>query len=205
MSNDNINNTGDRPPLTRTITVEDFRQYYWLKTELEDFCRRYGISTSGGKIEIARRIESFLQTGRVPQARTSSTTRRSSSSGPTVLTLETVIHEGFVCTQRHREFFKSVIGPTFHFSTFIQNYFKDHVGQTYRDAVNAWHQEEERKQNPSYQTNIAPQFEYNQFIRDFFNDPKNRGKTRQDAIRAWKIKRSRPGDNRYSSDDTYDE
>ena len=35
--------------------------------------------------------------------------------------------------------------PKFHFSTFIQNYFKNDVGKTYRDVVEAWYQEEEEK------------------------------------------------------------
>ncbi len=114
-----------------------------------------------------------------------------------MLTLDTVIHPDFVCTQRHRAFFKAVIGPTFHFSTFIQDFFKANVGKTYRDAVNAWTAEEERKKDARYQTRIAPQFEYNQFTRDFFADPKNTGKTRHDAIRAWTITRSQPGANTY--------
>ena len=45
--------------------------------------------------------------------------------------------------------------------------------------------EEERKKDPSYKKKIAPQFEYNQFIRDFFADPKNQGKSRGEAIEAW--------------------
>ncbi len=42
------------------------------------------------------------------------------------------------------------------------------------------------KKQPFYQKEFAPQFEYDRFIRDFFNDPKNKGKSRHDAIAAWK-------------------
>lgn len=93
-----------------------------------------------------------------------------------------------------------MIGPKFHFSTFIQNYFKNNVGNTYLDAVNAWSAEEARKNAANYRTTIAPQFEYNQFTRDFCSDPRNKGKTRRDAIRAWKLKRSQPGPHTYSPD-----
>jgi SAP domain-containing new25 len=30
--------------LTRHTSVRDFRKFYWLKTELQDFCRVHGIS-----------------------------------------------------------------------------------------------------------------------------------------------------------------
>lgn len=65
------------------------------------------------------------------------------------LTLETVITENHRCSQEVRAFFKSVI-PKFHFSTYIQNYFKENVGKTYRDAVDTWVEEEKRKKEPTY-------------------------------------------------------
>lgn len=114
------------------------------------------------------------------------------------LSLDTVIMENHRCSQHVRAFFKSVI-PNFHFSTYIQNYFKNNVGKTYRDVVDAWYEEEERKKDPSYKKNIAPQFEYNQFIRDFFADPKNKGKSRKEAIAAWNVIKQFPGSNKYMS------
>jgi len=56
--------------------------------------------------------------------------------------------------------------------------------KTYSDVVEAWYEEDERKKVPSYKKEIAPQFEYNQFIRDFFSDAKNQGKSREEAIAA---------------------
>ena len=107
-----------------------------------------------------------------------------------------MIEENHRCSQAVRAFFKSEI-PKFHFSTYIQNYFKENVGKTYRDVVNAWHEEAQRKKDPHYQKPIAPQFEYNQFIQDYFNDPKNNGKTREDAIKAWYEIKKLPGSNKY--------
>jgi len=44
--------------------------------------------------------------------------------------------------------------------------------------------------NKSNEGAIARQVEYNNFIRDYFRDPKSEGKKLQDAIDAWnKIKR----------------
>ena len=52
-----------RPNLTKDISVESFKDFYWLKKELQSFCRKYGLSATGPKIEISDRIEIFLRTG----------------------------------------------------------------------------------------------------------------------------------------------
>lgn len=186
-----------RPNLTKDICIESFEDFYWLKEELQAFCRENGISASGSKIEISDRIETFLRTGEIKK-----TTRKLKANikkEPQVeLSLDTVITENHRCSQNVRVFFKTVI-PKFHFSTYIQNYFKSNVGKTYRDVVNAWYEEEDRKKDPLYKKNIAPQFEYNQFIRDFFADPNNQGKSRGEAIEAWNETKKRPGSNKYLS------
>ncbi|WP_328588921.1 DUF6434 domain-containing protein [Niallia nealsonii] len=114
------------------------------------------------------------------------------------MTLDTVITQHHRCSQTVRAFLKLII-PNFHFSTYIQNYFKDNVGKTYRDVANAWHKEEQRKKDPSYKKDIAPQFEYNQFIRDYFADPKNCEKSREDAIKTWNKIKILPSSNKYLS------
>ena len=38
-----------RPDLTRQLSAQDFRDYYWLKEELLAFCRAQGLSTLGSK------------------------------------------------------------------------------------------------------------------------------------------------------------
>lgn len=186
-----------RPNLTKDISVESFRDYYWLKEELQSFCRENGISASGSKIEISDRIETFLLTGEIKKPIRKSKVNKKIKL-QTDLSLDTVITENHRCSQDVRAFFKTVI-PKFHFSTYIQNYFRNNVGQTYRDVINAWYEEEERKKDPSYKKKIAPQFEYNQFIRDFFADPKNQGKSREEAIEAWNEIKKLPGSNKYKS------
>ena len=186
-----------RPELTRDLNVNDFRDFYWLKEELQTFCRENEISASGSKIEISDRIAVFLETGKIHKPM-----RKRSPSSKEIeleeLSLDTVITENHRCSQLVRAFFTSVI-PNFHFSTYIQNYFKENVGKTYRDVVNAWYEEEERKKDPSYKKQIGSQFEYNQFTRDYFADPKNKGKNREDAIKAWNAIKKLPGSNKYIS------
>src|SRR6478735_1999967 len=170
-----------RPEFSKNLSITDFTDFYWLKTELQQFCRENNMSPSGFKMELSKRIEVFLTTGETQQSKTPSK-RRSSSKTQAPLTLDTVIGKNHRCSQEVRAFFK------------------ENVGKTYRDAVKAWYEEEEeRKKQPSYQKEIAPQFEYNRFIRDFFNDPKNKGKGRDDAIAAWKQLKLQPGSNQYRS------
>jgi len=184
-----------RPALTKDIHIQSFKDYYWLKEELQAFCREHGLSASGSKTEISERIELFLRTGEIKKpTRASSSMKKAVASAE--LTLDTVITENHRCSQEVRAFFKSVI-PNFHFSTYIQNYFKENVGKTYRDAVDAWVEEEKRKKEPTYKKKIAPQFEYNQFIRDYFADPSNQGKNREAAIEAWNAIKKLPGSNKY--------
>ncbi|MBM7649073.1 hypothetical protein JOC78_002026 [Bacillus ectoiniformans] len=175
-----------------------FKEYYWLKQELQSFCRENGISASGSKEEISDRIEAFILTGEIkkPLKRTG---KSKVSKLPRELSLDKVITENHRCSQNVREFFKTAIGSNFHFSTYIQNYFKNNAGKTYRDAIAAWYEEEERKKDPAYEKVIAPQFEYNQFIRDFYADSKNKGKSREEAIAAWNEIKKLPGSNKYIS------
>ncbi|MFS0560080.1 DUF6434 domain-containing protein [Terribacillus sp. 179-K 1B1 HS] len=179
-----------RPELTRMTKADDFLDYYWLKEELVQFCRENGLPVSGSKMEITARIESFLREGIVEKPKQKQSRKRKKTAKP--LSRTTIITENHRCSQNVREFFKKEIGEHFHFSTYIQNYFRENVGKTYEDAIIAWHEEEARKQDPAYKKDIAPQFEYNRFIRKFFADPKNKGKTRSQAIEAWNEKKSRP-------------
>lgn len=187
-----------RPNLTKDLNVNIFKDFYWLKEELQTFCRENGISASGSKIEISDRVELFLQTREIknPIKRTKINKKMKQQ---VELNLETIITEDHRCSQIVRAFFKTII-PKFHFSTYIQDYFKNNIGKTYQDVVEAWYEEEERKKDPSYKKSIAPQFEYNQFIRDYFADSKNKGKSREEAIEAWNKIKKLPGKNKYSSD-----
>lgn len=187
-----------RPFLKKDLSVQDFRNFYWLKEELQTFCRENGISASGSKIEIADRITIFLQTGKI-QKPLRKVKSRSKETTVTDLSLHTVITENHRCSQEVRAFFKTAIHTKFHFSTYIQNYFKNNIGKTYHDVVNAWYEEEERKKDPFYKKQIGAQFEYNQFTRDYFADPANKGKNREEVLKAWNTIKKLPGSNRYLS------
>lgn len=54
-----------RPDLNTSLDSQTFRQFYYLKEELVDFCKQNHIPTSGGKIELTERIAYFLETGKI--------------------------------------------------------------------------------------------------------------------------------------------
>ncbi len=186
----------NRPELNTKISIQDFKDFYWYKEELIDFCRSENLDKRGGKIELANRIEKFLETGkREPYQVTVSKTSRFDWNSEK-LTIETEITDNYQNTENVRGFFKSQIGDKFKFNVKFMNWMKSAQGRNLGDAIEQWISiTNEMRTNKSHKQ-IAPQFEYNTYIRDFMKD--NPDKTLQDAISCWKIKKSKPGDNKYS-------
>ncbi|PFD41129.1 cytoplasmic protein [Bacillus cereus] len=185
-----------RPPLTKAIPLEDFQNYYWLKAELQTFCREHDLPSNGSKTEMSERITHFLTTGKILK-NCSNQKKSKNSLSYKDLSLQTIITENHRCSEDVRAFFKEKIGANFHFTVALQKFFKENAGKTYEDAVTFWYEENERKKDPAYKTNIGAQFEYNRFTRAFFEDPCNKGKSKADAIAAWNEIKSKPGSNAY--------
>ncbi len=183
----------ERPELSTDLDGNTFRNYYYLKEELVDFCRKNGLPTSGGKIELTERIACFLDTGKV--IKPASKVKRAVYVGE--ISEDTLIESGFVCSEKHRAFFKEKIGNSFSFNVLFQRWLKENAGKTYKDAIAAYFQILEEKKNGK--TKIDKQFEYNTYIRDFFDD--NKGRSLDEAIKCWKYKKSLAGHNRYDRSD----
>lgn len=179
--------------LHKNLDSETFRNYYFLKEELVDFCRKNGLPTSGGKQEITERVAHFLDTGKV--LGNGITQHRSTTISD--ITENSIIEQNIVCSEKHRAFFKKHIGKSFTFKVAFQRWLKENDGKTYRDAIEAYHSILKAKKQGK--TEIDKQFEYNTYIRDFFAH--NKGKTLEDAIKCWKYKKSLPGSNAYENSD----
>ena len=183
----------NRPDLNKKLDSKTFRNYYYLKEELIDFCRENGLPVSGGKIEITDRIAHFLETGEV----LSITTVKKKAPVISGIDEGTRIETDFVCSEMHRAFFKEHIGNSFSFNVAFQKWSKSNAGKTYKEAIAAYYDILEEKKRGK--TKIDKQFEYNTYIRDFFAD--NQGKTLEDAIQCWKYKKQLQGHNRYERAD----
>lgn len=184
---------GERPILGKELDGKTFLSYYYLKEELVDFCRKYGLPVTGGKIDITNRIANFLDTGEIIQSKAISKVKVEIG----VIMKDTRIEPNIVCSEEHRAFFIKEIGKSFSFNVAFQKWLKSNAGKTYEQAVEAYHQIlEDKKVN---KTTIDKQFEYNTYIRDFFAD--NEGKSLDEAISCWKYKKNLPGHNRYEKSD----
>ncbi|MBQ0155647.1 MAG: hypothetical protein KBT22_03605 [Bacteroidales bacterium] len=184
----------ERPEIKIGLKGETFRSFYYLKEELVDFCRKNKLPVSGGKLELTNRIATFLDSGNIVAAEK---VYRKVTLDIGELTEQTIIEDNFVCSEKHRKFFKEKIGKSFSFNVLFQKWLKSNAGKTYEDAIDAYyHILEEKKKD---KTAIDKQFEYNTYIRDFFED--NKGKSLEEAIVCWKYKKSLQGHNRYEKSD----
>lgn len=183
----------ERPKLDKNLSGAAFRAWYWLKDELVEFLRENGLPATGGKTELTDRIADFLDTGNVNAPKR---TRRTSKKSAGDITPDTVIEENFVCSEKHRAFFKTQLGESFTFNVKFQKWLKSNAGKTYRDAVEAY---KEIKKDKGGRKTIDSQFEYNTYIRDFFEH--NPGHPLEEAIRCWKYKKSQPGSHKYEDSD----
>ncbi len=182
-----------RPDLNDQLSSDTFRQYYYLKAELTAFCREQGLPTSGGKLELTERVAHYLATGQTLKA----SPRKASEKAAAPLSENTKIEPNFRCTERHRQFFTTQIGPGFTFNVSFQKWLRENPGKTYQEAIVAYGQIIAARKKGK--TDIGRQFEYNTYIREFFAD--NQGKSLEEAIKCWRYKKSLPGHNRYEPTD----
>lgn len=191
----------NRPPLDTKLSVQDFRDFYWLKEELVSFCKLHNIPPSGSKIELSERIAQFLENGDISLLQ--KTTKRKAVSSfdwnHANLSLQTVITDNYKNTENVRRFFLEYIGKHFHFNTAFMNWMKTNAGKTLGDAAEEWKRLYLLKKDNTLKSEIAPQFEYNRYIRAFL--AANPDRTIQDAMKYWKLKRQGRGSKEYQDSD----
>ena len=108
----------ERPILNRNLDSKTFREFYYLKEELTDFCRKNGLPVSGGKIELTDRIAHFLDTDEVLSGKT--VKRKTASVSHISISEDMKIETDLVCSEQHRAFFKEHIGNSFSFPVAFQ-------------------------------------------------------------------------------------
>ena len=178
--------------LTKDLKPDEFKDYYFLKEELKDFCRKEGLKVSGSKQELEERIVHYLSTG---EELVKPKISQSKNERVSEISLDSRLGENFRCSEDKRVFFEREIGQSFKFKVKFQKWLKSNPDKTYRDAIDAYHE----IQNSKEKTKIDKQFQYNQYIRDFFES--NEDKSLDDAIKCWKYKKSLKGHNRYEKSD----
>lgn len=112
------------------------------------------------------------------------------------LTKETLLTDSYKNTENVRQFFKKHIGSHFHFTTTFMKWMKKNSGKNLQNAANEWIKLNELSKDKSIKTKIAPQFEYNSFIRDFLKV--NPDMSLIDTIKQWKRIHYEKRSNKYS-------
>ena len=119
-----------RPNLDRNITLADFNDFYWLKEELVDFCKRVGISTSGGKIEISDKIRHYILTGKTDKIEAAKSKGKSKFDwSKEKLTLKTEITDSYKNGENVRSFFIQEIGSHFAFNVIFMKWIKENTAK----------------------------------------------------------------------------
>lgn len=193
----------NKDKLTKDLTRKEFKEYYFLKEELKDFCKKEGLKVSGSKNQLEERIIYYLNTGKSldeSQAKkktnqTKNTVNHENNFDIQEITLDSKLGDKFKCSEDKREFFEKEIGKGFKFKVKFQKWLKANPDKTYQEAIDAYLD----IQNSKEKTNIGNQFQYNQYIRDFFED--NEDKKLEDAIKCWNYKKSLKGHNKYEKSD----
>ena len=138
----------DRPVLDKHLDSKTFCGFYYLKEELVDFCRENGLPVSGGKWEISDRIACFLDTGKVMPAKAV----KGSAANISNIMEDTKIEANFVCSEKHRAFFRERIGNGFSFNVAFQEWLKNNTGKTYKEAIDAYYQilKDKKRENKNW-------------------------------------------------------
>ena len=190
----------ERPNLDNDILLTDFEEFYWLKEELVEFCKKTGISTSGSKVEITNKIQHYFSTGKVvANLKKTKTVLSNFDWNNEPLNLMTVITDSYKNTENVRTFFIKQIGYNFSFNLKFMKWMKENEGKNLNDAVEYWKQLKEIRKDKNYKTEIEPQFEYNRYMRSFLSD--NPNLLSRDAMKFWNLKRGKRGTNEYERTD----
>lgn len=169
------------PPLDQTLDAAEFARRYWLRSELVGFCRREGITASGSKDELTARVTAHLSGQPLPMPAAA----RRIGGMPTVLNADTVIGPGWRCTEALRRFLEAELGRRVRFDGALRRLVHEGAGLRLGDLIARWAE-------APLKAEIAPQFEYNRFVRAF--RAASPGATHAAVVAAWKAYRDTPKD-----------
>lgn len=115
------------------------------------------------------------------------------------LTVDMLIIEDITKGHNFKAFMREHVGAEFYFNLEFSEWLKNNIGKTLGDAVTEWKKLDALSKDENFEGKIIAHEEYKQYMRDFFKD--NPTKTVKVARKYWKIKRTMPGDLKYSRAD----
>lgn len=187
------------PTLDRKLSADVFRQHYYDKQELRDFCRQNLIPTSGLKEDLNQRIEYFLRTGQVMAV--APPVKSSRSDSETGLSLDKIV-VNYKSDPITRNFLASNIPGFTGFGALVQKQIKqrlaNHETFTYGDVVEmqkAFMRDKANARATGQATKVAhDSCQLNQFSIDYSHDPAPKLHTMNEA---WMLVRNSAGAKTY--------
>ena len=187
--------TTRRPTLHAEMSLADFKAYYWMRADLAGFARQLGLATHGYKPDLSARIERRLRG--MPDAPAQGHTKAKGTRDSDRQLRRNTRVINYKSDDKTREFFRSQIGPDFHFTYYLNQHRLAHRNLTYGDLADEWVAERDRRRSGDYQPPTAEHGKYNRYIRDFFADEENKGRSLRDAAASWNAIKNGRGDHRY--------
>ena len=180
-----------RPTFEQIRTGAEFNRWYWLKTEMVEFCKQLNLPSNGRKFDLRDRIMNALDNNYSASNETKPKKSASNFNWPKAkLTNETKITDNISFGPNFRGYMKAQIGSKFTCHSDFMAWVKSNTGKTLGDAVSKWIELEKRKENPAFKRVIADNNMYAQYTRDFLAN--NEGMRLSDAKKFWLLKKQLP-------------
>ena len=183
------------PPLTPALQADVFRQHYYDKQELMDFCHDKGISTTGLKEDLNKRIEIYLRTGQKIVVKPVPRSSIPDSQGGLRLDKRVVNYKS---DSKTRAFFERHLPGFTGFSALVQKQIKQRLADgevfTYGEAIEMHNQFMRDKQSGRLTTVAHDSCQYNQFFMDYKADEGQKLHSNKDA---WMLVRNSAGPKTY--------
>lgn len=158
------------------------------------FERRLGLSGRGAKPELFARIKRRLLGQPDADAINTPPKGQRDSIGKLTRTAPVVRYKSDALT---RAFFKSQLGPGFHFTYRLTEFRRSRTRLTCGDLIDEWAAEQSRRRAGLSGPTLTSHGKYNRFVRDFFADSANAGRTLKDAVTVWNAVKNRARSQRY--------
>ena len=192
-----------RPDFSLNLTVQEFEQHYWYRTDLVVICRANRISSSGTKAELEQRIKKLLSGEDTKDERKANAIIRKKLHSDEELSLHTkLIPQGFKFNYKARAFFAQYFQlPKFSFTKDMAAALREaerqgNMEMTVADLIEIYEGKRVIQSSSEEKT-----YQWNNFVKDFNKDPQSKqikGDRMKIAAEIWTAVRDSLGSKQYS-------
>lgn len=172
-----------KPVLDEYMSVFRFRRQSFLKEDLVEFCRKYGLETTGSREELADRIDHYL--------------RKAHPKPLPKIRLDSIIGKTKASEEDLRQFYQEYIGEDFLFYQKLRDWLNEHPDCMYLESLEAYYRIYHVAKN--HKNRLEKLAEYKEYLNDFLQD--NPDKHLGHAATCWIMKKQRDSSKEYKRED----